>query len=177
MADALSIFKSNFSLYQSTLKATSLDNHHKDESHEFLCKNETQRVYDFDKIVKEKYPKKQPSSYDALLIENKSIYCIEFKNQKYSDVKTQDVQKKIINGKNILDNIFAKYNIQKKEYKFIYCVIYKNHPPKWRRGITKNIIQFDLEEYKGKYFDEIYTNDILYFTNEYKKQFTRNLAC
>ena len=177
MADASSIFKSNFSSYNSTLKETSLDDHDKNYTLEYLCKDEMQNVYDFDKIIKERYPNKQPSSYDALLIDNTNIYCIEFKNQKYSDIDTKEVQKKIINGKDALDDIFSKYNIQRKDYKFIYCVIYKNHPPKWRRGITKNIVQFELEQYKGKYFDEVYTNDVQYFTHEYKKHFYKELKC
>jgi len=177
MADVSSIFKSNFSSFITTLKDSSLDDRDKSLTSQYLCQDETQKVYNFDKIVKEKYPKKQPSSYDALLIEDKIIYCIEFKNQKYSDIDTKEVQKKIINGKDVLDNIFLEYNIQKRDYKFIYCVIYKNHPPKWRRGITKNIVQFELEQYKGRYFDEVYTNDVQYFTHQYKKYFQKKLSC
>ncbi|MCB4763958.1 MAG: hypothetical protein LGB78_08730 [Sulfurovum sp.] len=173
MSDATSIFVSKFKPFISTLKNTSFDKDNK----VYLCNDEVQEVYDFDAIIKELYPSKQPASYDALIIDSHDIYCIEFKNQKYSDVNRQTVQKKIINGRDVLDNIFSSNNIRKREYKFIYCVVYKNHPSKWRRGITKNIIQFGLEQYKGKYFDEIYTNDISYFTNEYKKQFTRTLAC
>jgi len=177
MAEAGYIFKTNFSLYITTLKETSLDKHDNIKQSEYLCKNTTEQVYNFDKIVKNLYPTKQPSSFDALLIKDNNIYCIEFKNTKYSSVKKQEVQKKLTNSKDIIDNIFEEYNIQKSKYIFTYCVIYKNHEAKWRRGITKNIVQFDLEQYKGKYFDEIYTNDVQYFTHEYKKQFKKELAC
>lgn len=36
---------------------------------------------------------------------------------------------------------------------------------------------FSLEKYISTYFDEIYTNDISFFTNEYKKYFHNALAC
>ena len=177
MAEAGYIFKTNFSLYMTTLKETSLDNHDNTKQPEYLCKNTTEQVYNFDNIVKDHYPTKQPSSFDALLIKGNNIYCIEFKNTKYSDVNNQEVQKKLSNSQDIIDDIFKKYNIKKSNYKFIFCVIYKNHEAKWRRGINKNIVQFDLEQYKGKYYDYIYTNDVQFFTHEYKKQFKKELAC
>lgn len=173
MADAQSIFKSKFDSFSSTLKETSYD----DKNDKYLCQDNIQIVYDFDKITKERYPTKQPSSYDSLFIVDKKIYCIEFKNQKYSDIDREIIRKKLINGKDILDKIFEENNIAENEYKFIYCVAYKNSATKWRRGITKNTIQFDLEEYQGKYFDEIYTNDVQFFTHEYKKHFKKELQC
>ncbi len=177
MADIESIFKSKFSSYLSTLKNTSLDDNDKNKENEYLCQNETQRVFNFDKIIKDKYPLKQPSSFDALLIQANNIYCIEFKNSKYSDIKNKEIQKKLTNSKDVLKDILMNSNILKRNYTFIYCVIFKNHPPKWRRGITKNIIQFDLEEYVGQFFDKIYTNDVQFFTNEYKKHFQKELIC
>ena len=39
------------------------------------------------------------------------------------------------------------------------------------------MIQFELERYKGEYFDEIYTNDVQYFTKEFKKQFYKEFKC
>ena len=173
MADASFIFARDFIYAGSTLKDTSFD----DEHQEYLCQDTTQRVYDFDKIIKTKYPLKQPASYDSLLISGNIIYCIEFKNQKYADIDRQQIIKKLTNGKDVIDVIFGENSIPKREYKFIYCVAYKNAVTKWRRGITKNTIQFELEEYKGQYFDEIYTNDVQFFTHEYKKYFNKGLAC
>ena len=173
MADASSIFKSQFKFYISTLKELSLDK----EKNVKLCQDESQKAYDFDEIIKRLYPLKQPASYDALVIDGKNIYCIEFKNQKYSDIENKNIQKKLINGRDALNEIFLTYNMQVDEYRFVYCVAYKNNVHKWRRGITKNIIQFELEEYIGIYFDEIYTNDIQFFTHEYKKHFYKELSC
>jgi len=175
MGDASSIFLSKFKPFISTLKETSFDK----DNQVYLCKDEIQKVYDFDKIVKELYPSKQPASYDALIIENKNIYCIEFKNRKANIIKkdSAQIQKKLLNGKEVLNQIFLNNNIGIKNYEFIYCVAYKNDKDKWRRRIEQNKIQFGLEEYKGEYFDEIYTNDIQFFTNEYKKYFYKELKC
>jgi hypothetical protein len=62
------------------------------------------KVFDFDCFVKTLYPKKQPASYDALLVneKNKRVYCIEFKNQKPSEIDKSNIQKKLKNGKDIL---------------------------------------------------------------------------
>jgi len=174
MADVDSIFKSIYRDYCSSLKNTSYDT----EKNEYLCHDESHRyVYDFDKIVKFKYPLKQPSSYDALLFNDNKVYCVEFKNQKYSDIDRSVIAKKLQNGKEILDQIFKENNIPKSEYKFVFCVVYKNSSTRWQRGIAKNEVQFELDAYKGKFFDEIYTNDVLYFTNEYKKKFKKELDC
>jgi len=167
MADANSIFNSKYKSYSSTLKKTSLDSHNSI----YLCENETKVVYDFDKIVKDKYPEKQPASYDTLLIEDSTIYCIEFKNEKYADIDRKRVQNKLLNGKNVLVEIFKEHNIQIKNYTFNYCVIYKNSPTRWRRGILKNTVQFELEQYENRYFDKIVTNDINFFKNEFRKEF------
>ena len=59
----------------------------------------------------------------------------------------------------------------------IFCVAYKNTSARWRRAIEKNTIQFGLEEFKRTYFNEIYTNDIYFFTSEYKKYFKNSLVC
>jgi len=167
MADAQSIFNAQYKLYASTLKETSLDSHNGVN----LCENESKTVYDFDKIVKDKYPKKQPASYDSLLIDNKTIYCIEFKNEEYADIDRKRVRNKLINGKEVLVEIFREHNIQIKNYTFNYCVIYKNSPTKWRRGILKNTVQFELKQYENEYFDKIVTNDINFFKNEFRKEF------
>jgi hypothetical protein len=42
----------------------------------------------------------------------------------------------------------------------------------YRNGIKNSTIRFDLEQYKNKYFDEIITNDIVFFTREFKKKLT-----
>jgi hypothetical protein len=173
MADAQSIFKANFKDYSSSLKETSFDK----ENFIYLCNDTSVNVYDFDAIVKKLYPLKQPSSYDALIIDKKRVFCIEFKNEKYAEIKNPEVRKKLRNGKDIIVSIFSKYHINLEEYSFTYCLAYRNTEARWRRGISKNTIQFRLEQYQPEYFDEIYTNDIQFFTNEYKKYFYKTLQC
>jgi hypothetical protein len=173
MADLLSIIKKEYSAYCSTLKETSFDK----ENNLFLCKDTTQIVYDFDAIVKALYPKKQPSSYDALLINNQKVFCIEFKNQKPSKIDNKEIEEKLSNAQDILKSIFQSHNIPIKNYQFIFIVAYKNTHSQWRRGIEKAAIQFNLEQYKGQFFNDIFTNDIDFFTNEYKKYFQKQLIC
>ena len=173
MADAQSIFKKDFKDYSTSLKNTSFDK----TNSVYLCNDKTMLVYDFDRLVKDRYPLKQPSSYDALLIDKQKIFCIEFKNEKYSNIDNKEVSKKLKNGKDVLTSIFQKNHIQLRDYTFIYCVAYKNTQARWKRGISKATIQFDLEKYQPKYFNKIYTNDIMFFTNEYKKYFSKALEC
>ncbi|SEH08098.1 hypothetical protein [Candidatus Venteria ishoeyi] len=173
MADASSIFNSKFISYLSSLKEISYDN----ENNIYLCQDESKIVYDFDSIVKNKYPLKQPASPDALLINDKSIYLIEFKNEKYSNVNGEKIRKKLRDGKHVLQDIFKTNNISIDKYKLIFCVAYKNTQRGWRSGVEKNIPKFGLMQYKYDYFNEIYTNDIQFFTNEYKKRFKKTLEC
>ncbi|MFK7780600.1 MAG: hypothetical protein QM490_05715 [Candidatus Gracilibacteria bacterium] len=175
MADIYSIFHSNFKDYKSSLKQTSLDN----ENNQYLCFNEENIVYDFDKITKELYPEKQPSSYDALLFqkENNRVFCIEFKNQKYSDINRDEIRKKLTNSKESIDSIFIKYNIKREDYQFIFCVVYNSKLDRWKRGIAKNEIQFELESYMPEYYDDIKTNDIDFLKKEFIKEFGKSCGC
>ncbi len=54
---------------------------------------------------------------------------------------------------------------------------YNTKADRWKRGIAKNEVQFELASYMPKYYDEVFTNDIEYFKNEYKKLFKKELEC
>jgi len=159
---------SQYSGCQESLKETSKDK----ENKEYLCQS-PMLVYDFDCMVKKLYPQKQPSSYDSLIVDEskKIVYCIEFKNQFPSAINNANIKKKLTNGKEVLDNICTNENVQKKDYKFIYCVIHK--PPKNRYGnpMTDRETKFELKAYKNTYFDDIVTNDINFFKMQFKKEF------
>jgi hypothetical protein len=152
-----------------SLKETSFDEINK----VYLCQSDM-KVFDFDCIVKTLYPKKQPASYDALLVneKNKRVYCIEFKNQKPSEIDKSNIQKKLKNGKDILTDLCKQNNVQQSLYTFIYCVVFKKNKGGYREGIKNSTIRFDLEQYKNQYFDEIITNDIVFFIREFQKKFT-----
>ena len=161
----------------STLKETSYDK----ENSEYLCNDTTQKVLDFDKIVKEKYPNKQPSSVDTVLIlskkEYKRLYLVEFKNQIPSRIDNSEVKKKLENSIDVIKDILQQCNISKKGIKFTYCIVFKSSKSRWRKGIEKNSILFGLEAYKNNLIDDIFTNDVRWMTKEYTKIFKQKLYC
>jgi hypothetical protein len=160
--------KADYSECKESLKETSFEK----ENHQYLCQS-SMEVYDFDCIVKKLYPKKQPSSYDSLIVDEKRkiVYCIEFKNQIPSAVNNANIKKKLTNGKEILDNICIKENVRKKDYQFIYCVVHKPAHNRYGNPLVDRETKFELKAYKGSHFDEIVTNDINFFKNEFRKEF------
>ncbi len=180
MAD-ISQFIRDYSSYKSTFKITSFD----DENKVNLCTDESQEVINFDQIISIKYPdsNKRPKSFDALYIDNSDIYCIEFKNQKPSQLNKNkiEIKEKLKDGKTELDILLGELNISKDDYNFIYCVCYKNcTEPKdrYKCGVAKGAIQFDLEQYKEKgIVKAIYTNNVNFFTELFQKKTSKNLQC
>ena len=172
MAELSYILRNNphYSECVESLKETSKDKEH----NEYLCQS-SMEVYDFDCIVKKLYPKKQPSSYDVLIVdeENKLIYCIEFKNQIPSAINNANIKKKLTNGKEVLDSICINENVQKRDYKFIYCVIHKPARNRYGNPLVDRETKFELKAYKNTHFDEIVTNDINFFKNEFRKEFKK----
>jgi len=178
MAD-IGLFLQSYQNYESSFKVTSFD----DNNQEYLCNDESQRVIDFDKIVKENYPdsNSRPKSFDAIYVYGDKVFCIEFKNQKPRDIDNQEVQSKLNDGKVELDKILQSLNIQSKAYEFAFCVAYKKCREPFNRykcGVDKGRIQFGLEKYKSQgVVNEIFTENVDYFTNEFKKQFQKELQC
>ena len=151
-----------------SLKETSEDS----ENQQHLCQS-SMEVYDFDCIVKKLYPMKQPASYDALMVdeEKKLVYCIEFKNQRPSQINNANIKNKLTHGKEILDTICANENVTKKDYQFIYCVVHKPAQNRYSNPLVDRETKFELKAYIGTHFDKIVTNDIDFFKNEFKKEF------
>jgi len=168
MAEFNYVMKQHYRDCFCTLKETSYDK----ENDYYLCQSSMQ-VIDFDAVTKELYPQKQPSSYDALLpIEvQKEIFYIEFKNQKTSKIKNQEIQKKVIDSYQTLKTLSSKHHIGLKEYRRVLCIVYQQERSLYRyRRFKENVIHFDLQQYEGKYFDDVITNDITFFQIEYKKK-------
>lgn len=171
MAEFGYIIKQKFKSSFDSLKNTSYDK----ENKTYMCQSDMQ-VVDFDKLTLELNPLKQPSSYDSLIIEelNKKVFCVEFKNQNRADVKNQNLHKKVKDSDNTFKKICVDNNVKKDNYNFIFCVVYKSNPSTYRyRRFKENIIHFELEIYKEKYFKEIITNDIEFF----KKEFHLKYGC
>ncbi|MDQ7084944.1 MAG: hypothetical protein Q9M36_08420 [Sulfurovum sp.] len=169
MAEFSYILKQKFLESFDTLKNTSYDK----ENSVYMCQSEL-LVVDFDKVTRVLNPKKQPSSYDTLIVEekDKKVFCVEFKNQKESDISNINLHKKVKNSEDTFKQICLENNINKGNYTFVLCIVYKSTPSKYRyRRFKENIIHFQLEQYKGEYVDEIITNDSVFFKKEFQKSY------
>ncbi|HHD81742.1 MAG TPA: hypothetical protein ENK94_00950 [Campylobacterales bacterium] len=181
MAEIKYALNENYKIYISTFKETSLDNHHKDVENEYLCEDESQEVINFDKIIEDKYPdpNTRPKAFDALYVDDNNVYLIEFKNQKKLDNK--EVIGKLIEGKKELDDILGAIKVRKKDYRFIYCVVHQNCKPHYNRfkcGVSKDVPRFSLAQYKENGFiDDIYTEDVNFFSKQFKKKTLKELMC
>jgi hypothetical protein len=178
MAD-ISQFQKEYSQYQSTFKETSFDDNNK----VYLCRDKSQIVINFDKILESKYPdsNKRPKSFDALYVYKNLLFCIEFKNQKPSQIDNVDIQNKLLNGKEELVRLFQELNIQVSNYSFVYCVVYKKciEPrDRYKCGIDKGRVLFGLEKYEEQgVVKKVYTQNVDFFTKEFRKNLNKELAC
>ena len=172
-------FKKKYSQYKSTFKKISFDDNNK----VYLCNDESQNVISFDKILEDKYPDSnfRPKSFDALYVYNNLLFCIEFKNQKPSQIDNQEIQDKLVSGKAELVKLLQNENIQKNSYDFIYCVVYKKciEPrDRYKCGIEKGKIQFGLEKYeKNGFVKRVFTDNVNFFTKQFRKNFQKDLSC
>ncbi len=177
-------FKKEYSEYLTNFKTLSFDNTN-DES---LCQNTTHKYFNFDEIVKKRYPKLTPSSPDTLIFKDNKIYCVEFKNSFRDRVSAQIIKKKLKNGHEVLSEIFTELGLQIEEYQLIFCVVHKGFDDskvkkqniQWqnmRYKIKKPIIQFGLKQYKGKYFDDIITNNVDFFRDQFIEKIDKKLPC
>ena len=169
MAEMSYVIRSKYSDSLNTLKNTSYDK----ENRVYICQSDME-VVDFDKLTFELYPQKQPASYDALLIEEniKDIFCIEFKNQKISDIKNTQLHKKVKDSDTTLKKLCSENSINKNEYNYKLCIVYKQNAtkPQYRR-FKEKIVHFGLDVYSGVYFNKIVTNEISFFQKEFKKKY------
>ena len=169
MAEMLYIFKQKFSDSFDTLKNTSYDK----ENNIYLC-NSSMSVIDFDDVTQKLYPKKQPSSYDSIIIEekDKKVFYIEFKNQDKTDISNKILHNKVKCSDETILNICKTNNIKKDNYNYVLCIVYKTTNTKYQyRRFEKNTIHFELRQYIPKYFGKIITNDIEFFKKEFNKQY------
>ncbi len=178
MAD-IRLFIREYSSFKSTFKETSLD----DNNNTHLCYDTSQEVINFDNLMKKLYPdsNKRPKSFDAIFVYENLIFLIEFKNQKPSKIDNKEVQEKLEDGKMELLKLFYQLNIQKRDYNFIYCVVYKEYTKaidRYKSGIEKGKIQFGLEKFvENRFVTKVYTDSVSFFTKEFKKLFKKELKC
>jgi len=182
MAD-FNLFYKKYNSFLSTFKATSLDNYDKSKPNKYLCFDTSQQVINFDKIVEDKYPDSnmRPKAFDAIFFDEKEniIYLIEFKNQKKPD--KEEVEGKLLDGKKEFDLLLSGLNISKDDYKIIFCLVYDKYHPKHerhKRGLFKSLTFEFLEQHKKSCLvNDIYTEDVTFFTKQFKKKTLKELAC
>ncbi len=178
MADITRFVKA-YQTFRSTFRATSFDS----SQGIYLCQDTTQEVIDFDKLLKESFPdsNQRPKSFDAIYVYENNVFLIEFKNQKPSGIDNSEVQKKLEEGVEELFKLLSQQNIQKRDYSFIYCVVYRNCKEPYERykcGIAKEKVLFGLQQYEQNGFvKKVYTNNVDFFTKQFKKHFQKELAC
>ena len=176
MAD-MDLFRKEYLSFKSTFKETSYDS----DNSVYLCSDETQEVIGFDKIIENMYPdsNNRPKSFDAIYFYDDNIYCIEFKNQKKPDKK--DIEEKLLDGKKELIKLMNTLHIPSKKYKFVFCLVYNKHIPKeerFKRGLYKSISFEFLNKYKQEGFvKDIFTENVNFYTKQFKKLTTKELAC
>jgi peroxiredoxin family protein len=152
-----------------SLKNTS----HDAENDVYLCQSQL-TVVDFDQLTKTINPNKQPSSFDALLIEEneKTVFCIEFKNQEASSIKNSQIQKKAEDSMNTLNRFCAENNVAINDYKLIACIVYNPTSNGYTyRRFKENIVHFGLDAYQDRLFDKVVTNGIDFFTKEFQRKY------
>ncbi len=176
MAD-INLFLKTYNNYLSTFKDTSYDS----ENDEYLCMDTDNKVIDYDRIIAEKYPdsNQRPKSFDAIYIQDENIYLIEFKNEKKPNKK--EITDKLVQGKKELDNLLYALNIQKKKYSYIFCLVYNPYKPKHERfkeGLFRSASYEFLRQYiKQGLVDDIYTENVNFFTKAFKNKLEKELAC
>jgi len=179
------LFENKYKDFKATFRETSFD----PRNDKYLCNSEKEKnLFNFDKIVKIKFPKKQPSSVDSILIKNKKIYCIEFKNSTAKKIKNDNIRKKHHNSADILTQICNENKIDKTKYEFIYCVVFKpykiqskrfsNRASKYKNkirkqkeqksAVTSNIL-FGLENENNEFYQEVITKNVNEFARYYVK--------
>ena len=96
-------------------------------------------------------------------------------------VLNEDLEDKLVSGKNELDKLLSNLNIQKNDYKFVFCLVYKIHKPRfdrYKRGIISYPIKSYLQKYKEKKFiDDIFTEDVTFFSDKFEKKLKKDLKC
>ena len=178
MAD-YNLFKQKYITYISTFKETSLDS----DNSIYLCQNKNIEIINFDKIIEDKYPdsNKRPQSFDCIYLDknSKNMYLIEFKNQKKPD--KEEIEGKLIDGKKEFIFLLNDLQIPITDYKFIFCLVYNKFKPKHerhKRGLFKSITFEFLDKHKESGFiDDIYTEDVNFFTKQFEKNTSKELKC
>ncbi len=108
-----------------------------------------------------------------------TLYLIEFKNQKKPD--KEEIEGKLLDGKREFILLLDDLKISTNSYKFIFCLVYNKFKPKHerhKRGLFKSVTFEFLNKYKeNKFIDDIFTEDVDFFTKQFKNKTSKELKC
>ncbi len=164
--------------FKKTLKELSFDI--KNNKYICNCKN---IFIDFDRLKKVRKTPKEPYSPDMLFIddESKEIWFVEFKSSTLESLRKErfKIKRKILDGLIIFYEIFKSYF----EYKKFYFVVY-NKPSNFDSEdelvdllSEEKTIEFDLEELKGKFLEDVFTENCETFKQIFSDKFNIEFDC
>lgn len=176
MTNVYELFQLHFSHQLKSLKEIS----HDKENDQYLV-DISDGHYSFDNIVDEYFVRSMGEirKFDAIMLENEKIYCVEFKNSTPRHVKNKEVKEKASEGYASLAKICHDNALCLNKYDLIYLVVYKapNKTDSINRihsSINRNEIKFGLEKYKNKFYNEILTIDHIEFEKIYLEGYKGN---
>ncbi len=164
--------------FKSTLKSTSYDS----DSQKHLCQDESiPQVYDFDAYVKKTYPHPMPASPDAIVIFEKGLYFVEFKNQNPRNIDKDQMQRKFKAGIDILKENLLK-DFSARDCKYYFCVVFKSSNSSYMNydHIEGNAVRFGLDELNqklGNFYDKIVTQSLDFYSGRYSEHFETAMHC
>lgn len=186
MAD-LGVLRGIFEPYESTLQDTSYDLTNK----KYLCQSQ-EKVINFDKYTQTKAQKSKGNtrkSFDALYFhhETSSVYCIEFKNQRYANIDSVEIREKFTEGICELKQIFESVNVAITHCRFYLFVVFQkpkteNEMNAFHTRFSGNEIFYGLDSktFKKGLFNVILKSKTGYgaqFEKIYKKLFYHTSNC
>lgn len=154
----------------SSLHKTSFDS----DNQEHLCNDKiTANVYDFDDYIANKSNGiKLPASPDAILVGDKKLYFIEFKNQIPAKIDKENMRNKFKAGTAILKGLLKDF--MPRDVRFIFCIVHKIEHKRFFNSshIEALPARFGLEEENkklGEFYSEIIGDNIDYYKNRFKQ--------
>lgn len=122
------------------------------------------KLYCMDSIVK-KHFRITPKSADALVVTDKTVIFIEFKDGKKKNIKTHDIKLKLFEAFNALFKVLKdklENEISKNDFwgmDFSYIVIYRDEEKlaSIKSRLERSEIKWGLDEYDGFYLKSSFT--------------------
>jgi hypothetical protein len=168
------LLKQKFGNCISTLKESSLDDRD-DVTKSYLCEDTNLEIFDFDDIKNVTYQKGYKSP-DAIYIRDKNVFVIEFKNQNPCDIDSSQLKEKFDTSVDFFNKEFSRL----KDYRFIFCLVYKNQTVPKENQRYKQALQHQkccsLSDINKNNHNSFYSNIITKDVNFYKKEF-KQLQC